>query len=36
LEPPWDERRRINKLIRHLSQGIRAYYSSNRVFLLGL
>jgi hypothetical protein len=36
LESPRDERRRINKLIRHRSLGIRAYCSSSRVFLMGL
>jgi hypothetical protein len=36
LKPPWDERRRINKLIRHLIRGTRAYCSTSRVFLLGL
>jgi hypothetical protein len=36
LESPGDERRRINKLIRHRSWGIRSYCSNSRVFLMGL
>jgi hypothetical protein len=36
LKPLWDERRGINKLIRHLTRGIRAYCSSSKVSLLGL
>jgi hypothetical protein len=36
LESSGDERRRINKLIRHRCRRIRSYCSNSRVFLVGL